>query len=224
MDIHGLVDGQSRPFHMVAAHHQSGLFHGIISGFKQLPDFLLDRVGFLRHADQFGGQRFTLAVEDLVSFPRKPQILLDADQVAAGGRNINVSASSALVVLLDLIQADAGQLFLRQHRKQPPANIQGLFDRAVFGDALVDEFMLEGSPKLQVLLIDRAQFFFADDRGQRAHILHMGIGRVELGRRHADGRRGCDPCRAMIHHADWLGPPMPSFIKRERLGSTAMGG
>jgi hypothetical protein len=90
MDIHRLIDSESRPFHMIATHHQSGLFHGFISRRQQGPDLLLNRVGFLCDADEFGGERLTLTIEDFVSFPRESQVLFDADQITASGCNINV--------------------------------------------------------------------------------------------------------------------------------------
>ena len=69
VDINRLIYSESRPFNMITAHHESGLFHGIISGLKQRPDFLLNCIGFLCYADEFTRQRLTLAIEDFVSFP-----------------------------------------------------------------------------------------------------------------------------------------------------------
>ena len=42
-------------------------------------------------------------------------------------------------------------------------------------DVLLDEFTLEGAPKLQVPLVSLTQFLFADDGRQRAHVLSSGV-------------------------------------------------
>src|SRR6266508_358657 len=76
VDIDRFINRESCPFHMITTHNQSGLFHGIISGLKQCPYFLLNYIGFLCYADKLAGQCFTLTVEDLIPFLRKAKFLL----------------------------------------------------------------------------------------------------------------------------------------------------
>ena len=76
MDIHRLIDSQSRPFHVITAHHQASLFHGIVGSLEQRPHFLLTMIGFLGDTDQLAGERLTLAVQDLIPFLRKTKFLL----------------------------------------------------------------------------------------------------------------------------------------------------
>ena len=56
---------------------------------------LLEHLGIVGHADQFARQYLALAVENLVALAREAEFLLDAQQVAARGRNVNLSHDSS---------------------------------------------------------------------------------------------------------------------------------
>ena len=61
---------------MILAHGQLSLFECTIRFRYQIPNFFLDNLGIVGHLNQFRGQHFALAVQDLVAFLRKAQLLL----------------------------------------------------------------------------------------------------------------------------------------------------
>src|SRR5256712_4551588 len=84
------------------------------------------------------------------------------------------------VVLLEGLPVDFCEPRLVDRREEPPADLEGRFDRPVLLGPLADELLLEPVRELEHLPVPLGKRFFPDDRYEAADVLAFRVRRVEL--------------------------------------------
>src|SRR3989475_9093035 len=84
------------------------------------------------------------------------------------------------VVLLEGLPVDFCEPRLVDRRQEPPADLEGRFDRPVLLRPLADELLLEPVRELEHLPVPLGERFFPDDRHEAADVLAFRVRRVEL--------------------------------------------
>ena len=84
------------------------------------------------------------------------------------------------IILIQDLCVDPVQLFSWKQAQKLPSNIQGIDDRPVVVGILADEPLLKGLSEFQILLIQRGEFIFSDNRGQGSGVSYPGVAGKEL--------------------------------------------